>query len=57
MRGPFPDHGTLCYHRAMTRDQRIALIFLLLFGGLMLAILPLYNDPVLMLYLERWGLC
>ncbi len=41
----------------MTDTQRITLIALLLFAGLTLAILPLYQSPVLMLYLERWGLC
>ena len=41
----------------MTTDQRTALIFLLFFAALTLAILPLYHSPVLMLYLESWGLC
>ena len=41
----------------MTTDQRIFAIVFLLFAGLTLAILPLYQNPVLMLYLERWGFC
>lgn len=41
----------------MTADQRTTLIALLILAGLTLAILPLYRDPVLMLYLERWGFC
>jgi hypothetical protein len=52
-----PNRAPIRYPFGMTTDQRTTLIFLLAFAALTLVVLPLYHSPVLMLYLERWGLC